>query len=754
MSDLSSDQGARWAARSLFRWRVAAALAAVVMLAALAWAPTKEFFRPWRAVQERYNSLAAARGLDPVPVQVRQTWFAEVGKADRCGTCHLAMTGAREIEGEPPFEGHPALPHAVEEYGCTFCHSGQGRATDAVDAHGEEGSWPHPILAAERTEAGCGTCHSGLALPLPEEVEDAPDLVESYGCLDCHDGDHASPLDGIALRGIPEQWIERHRGLAPASDDSEQLSAADPDEVLTLTRWLRTKTGAERLARGKMVFQQLGCMGCHRRGAIGGDVGPELSFIGDRDVRSLAEEGSSGPATMPQWLEAHLLDPQALAKDSRMPPVDVEELEQESDLDDLVTYLMSLRNEKIPARLVPPDRAREEYGLGRSFPTSGRGVFVTFCSACHGSWGGGAELEALGLVTPMIGTRGVLSMVTPRYFQATIHRGRRGRFMPAWGPEDGGLSEDEINAVVSYLFEQSSKIKPYASVRGPGDRKRGRQSYAKRCGHCHEPKGDQVRFGRDLLRRGALDAFTEEGLYLAIMNGWVEEGMPSFAFLRRQEIRDLMAFLDPGARRDAGRKSQSDGLHSYIGQSAWRGRCAECHGDQGEGGSGPMLNTVPYLAWADDGYLATRIRRHRSPKAKATIGTPSDEDLHAIIDYVRTWDGMAAPPVARVADEAAVERGRALYGPRCAECHGEDGYGKTGPGLANTDFLALVTRPFLAMTILEGRKGTPMRAWHMEKKNPVGVREAFDLADYLLSLGDLGAEPGAETTTSASGGTR
>jgi hypothetical protein len=222
------------------------------MLGILAWAPTKEILRLWRKEQSRYNALAENQGLARVAVRVRQTWIPEAEKADRCGTCHLGMIGEAPLDRYPPFDAHPPVPHAAESFGCTYCHSGQGRATEAGDAHGEEGSWPHPIFAAERTEAGCGSCHSGVTVPLPEDVEaptrsspssaasgvlEATRTLSSYVCREC-------PGTGwvLAASSCPTTAPLSCRGLRPR----------------VLGAWLQTRS-APHLARGKMVFQQLGC---------------------------------------------------------------------------------------------------------------------------------------------------------------------------------------------------------------------------------------------------------------------------------------------------------------------------------------------------------------------------------------------------------------------------------------------------------------------------------------------------------------
>ena len=740
-----------WAARSLARLRWAAAISAVTLLAVFAWAPMKELLQPWRATQARYNAAAVEVDLDPRPIQVHQIWLPAAEKADRCGTCHLGAAGEPAVESTPLFASHPPIVHTPERFGCTYCHSGQGWATHKEDAHGEGGGWPHPIFERERTQAGCGTCHSGLELPLPETVEEAPDLVAEYGCLKCHDqeGRDGSALAGIGLRGIPSDWVARHRGLTLPDEDTEALAGADDDELESLDSWLTTLVGAPHLARGKMVFQQMGCLGCHRRGRVGGDVGPDLSRVGEKDARDIGGERADS-RTLPEWLTSHLLAPQELAADSRMPPLDREELEREEDLDDLVTYLLSMRQDDLPPSLTPADRARKLYGLSRDFPTSGRGLYVVFCGACHGFYATGNELETLDLLAPMIGTRGYLATVTPRYLRSSILRGRRGRFMPAWGPEDGGLTTQEVERIVDYLVSKGFRVKSLEQVSGAGDPARGREVYERRCIACHvqdNPGEKSPRFGRDLLAPGELAQFSERVLYGAIMHGWVEEGMPSFAFLKRSDLRDLLALLRPllSSSLAPAEVTAHDGRHSRLGQQIWGARCGACHGQHGEGGAGgPLLNSTPYLDWAEDSYLVARIANHRGEVARATIGTLSDADRDAVVDLMRGWSGQVEPAPAPLPSVEAVRRGRALYPARCTECHGEQGSGKTGPALANRDFLELVSRPFLVMTILEGRKGTAMQAWRERTELPVSLQDAFDLADYLRSLA---AESGASNAT-------
>jgi len=98
-----------------------------------------------------------------------------------------------------------------------------------------------------------------------------------------------------------------------------------------------------------------------------------------------------------------------------------------------------------------------------------------------------------------------------------------------------------------------------------------------------------------------------------------------------------------------------------------------------------------------------------------------------------------AVPEALLRSPDARMRGRALFAPRCALCHGErgDGHGVRSSGFAKApaDFTdpawasqASPRRVFFA--IREGKRGTPMPAWRA-----LSDGEAWDLTAYVLSLG-------------------
>lgn len=80
------------------------------------------------------------------------------------------------------------------------------------------------------------------------------------------------------------------------------------------------------IARGKALYAQFGCAGCHRIHGEGGAVAPDLSFVGD---------------TRPdrEWHLKHFRDPQSISPGSFMPKFPL----NEQQLNDLTSYMLALK---------------------------------------------------------------------------------------------------------------------------------------------------------------------------------------------------------------------------------------------------------------------------------------------------------------------------------------------------------------------------------------------------------------------------
>jgi len=79
------------------------------------------------------------------------------------------------------------------------------------------------------------------------------------------------------------------------------------------------------VAHGKAVFSRMACSACHRIQGEGAQVGPDLSYVGDKRDR--------------KWLLAHFKDPKSVSPNSVMPPVSL----PDADLEDLTSYMLSLK---------------------------------------------------------------------------------------------------------------------------------------------------------------------------------------------------------------------------------------------------------------------------------------------------------------------------------------------------------------------------------------------------------------------------
>jgi hypothetical protein len=138
-----------------------------------------EYLTPeWSAYQSEFRDLVTEK-LGPeraaaVPQGLQQIYVKELGKIDRCVTCHQSVEW-RGLESAPePYRTHPKeilQKHPIAKFGCTSCHAGQGYATNMEQAHGLVEHWEEPLLGKELADfyvlsdkkalmqLNCNTCH-------------------------------------------------------------------------------------------------------------------------------------------------------------------------------------------------------------------------------------------------------------------------------------------------------------------------------------------------------------------------------------------------------------------------------------------------------------------------------------------------------------------------------------------------------------------------------------------------------------------
>ena len=139
----------------------------LIFLLSMAIAPAKNFFSEWRHYQHGYlktirNRSDANTLQRHFPGGIQQVWLPELGVVDRCTSCHVGLKEASLTDvPSQPYRTHPAIPHKLDQFGCTACHRGQGAATTVAEAHNSTLAWEQPILPAKYIESSCGQCHRG-----------------------------------------------------------------------------------------------------------------------------------------------------------------------------------------------------------------------------------------------------------------------------------------------------------------------------------------------------------------------------------------------------------------------------------------------------------------------------------------------------------------------------------------------------------------------------------------------------------------
>ncbi len=521
--------------------------------------------RDWRRLQRAYRTRLDPAHAKDFRVHLRQMYVPALGATDRCISCHVGMApGEDGIDGDPVFARHPDVVHDPADYGCVVCHGGQGRASETADAHGDVEFWPHPMLPRRYAAAGCGTCHTHVAVPNLNELARGQRIFERSDCLACHalDGRGGTLRPGAAAVAAPDlsraggtgydrDWYPQHMArLAAATDGPWRasfggLTAAERAAIGTL---LDSRVGAPELVEAKAVFHSLGCRGCHKIAGVGGDDGPDLTRVGEKDPGQTSFRHVAEPHTIAGWLAEHFRAPATVVPGSRMPQLGLDE----KTIDALTFYMLSLRRSDQPEAYWPKDRIRAERFGEREFATDGATLYGTFCAACHGPAGEGMRYPGM-TAFPAIGNSDFLAVASDRFIRTTIAHGRPGRRMPAWGESEGGLRPAEIDAVVAYVRGLAPDVpapvdtEPYRFVRG--DATTGARLYAEACASCHGERGEGNE-GPALANPRFLAAATDTYLLETIRQGRRGTSMPGFAgaspahrVLDDSEITAVVAFV-------------------------------------------------------------------------------------------------------------------------------------------------------------------------------------------------------------------
>jgi len=198
------------------------------------------------SLQKRLRYLRSPR------YRIRQILTEGGSRADRCTTCHLDL---RQLgKKHPEIERFP-----LEEYGCTVCHGGVGRATEASRAHSTLRIPSRPLyeyLEARRTET------SGLDLFRYNASGKPISYTGSNRCLRCHLGSH--PRHVARWRKLKFKRLDKVRNKLKAV----QGGGLELDE----SRCLVCHTTAFNERTGRYMEDRVTCENCHGPGGFYADL--------------------------------------------------------------------------------------------------------------------------------------------------------------------------------------------------------------------------------------------------------------------------------------------------------------------------------------------------------------------------------------------------------------------------------------------------------------------------------------------------
>ena len=664
-------------------------VASVLTLAALVWAALMEnIFPEWRGLRLQYATILEEKASDErgrdiadrFVIGIEQNVLPHLNAIDRCITCHTGLDDPRMSDQPNPFRTHPGdilSSHPGEQFGCTVCHQGQGRATESDEAHGRVAHWLYPMREPEYLYASCMQCH-----------------------------------------------------------DRETLI----DEVLVASDSAAPQAGLAKLIRGKELLEDSGCLGCHILDGRGGSLGPDITYVGNKTAHDFdfSHFNKGDPRDVPYWLKKHFLEPQSISPDTVMPDMDL----SEDDAIALTAYVLSLR-EPAEARTIrapaPIIVATEEEVL------SGEELYLMMCSACHGR--DGRESIVPGLRTPALNNVDTLAVASDDYLRHIIFEGRSNTAMPGWGRDMDNFSRDEIDRVVAHIRAWEPVGPTLDEIQSKsGDAKMGRAYFQGLCVNCHGEEGIGG-IGNSLNANTFLSIVSDTFLAETIVHGRPGTAMASWKHLPAQAVSDLVAYIRSWAPEapsfetvQASRADLGGPENVRVGALLYKGNCATCHGDDGEGGIGPMLNSKDVLPVVTDRYLYRTITEGRLGTAMpAWRHLPADQ-VGAIIDYLRSWRGNHNPALAKAPPIGDYTIGEVHFELACVQCHGEDARGGVGPMLANPSFLSAVSDDSLYHWISRGRAGSAMRGFAPEEQGPLRLTSGH-IGDIIAYLRNQGSKP-------------
>ncbi len=631
----------------------------------------------WKSYQKTYFETSRVLEADrssSAQLEIHQIVLPHFSRIDRCITCHLAVTDLRMTHQPLPYRVHsePYLQdHPIDEFGCTMCHGGQGRAVDKKNAHARTASahWSQGLLPDRFLQSSCGQCHlaifsADMQLVGTETFQRGHDVFMQEGCLGCHKARGVGGLLGpdLTLQGaktrneynfarisgehtVPNWLLEHFKDpemVSPGSQmlalelDEDQLHALVtftmglnkpniPAEYLSLETLSEFK-GERTQLPGPQLFLSL-CSACHGKNGMGKDYksyNTGVPAIFNQDVLSVASREfieftlyfGRGERQMPAWVP---------------------------NFSGLKTSELVIAAQHIKSQRRLYSEMRVALETGGTVEAGGR-LFEQHCSMCHGQDGRGSEMITLN-------NQSFLNAADDIFLYKTIVNGRRNTAMPGWGR----FNNQEIAHMLAFLRSWQQKQSPLLPFYLENHKvQTGEQLYHYLCSRCHGVYGEgstgPAIINRDFLDV-ASDAFLAQmiqgGRHNTAMFGWVTD-VSKKEKLSTDQIGDIIAYLRYSAAQPKELLFPGPNFgDAKQGETLFPKHCAECHGETGNGKIAPALANQELLNSATNGYLYATVSLGREGTAMPSWGAGSEtywklsrQERHDLVAFIRAWQNI------------------------------------------------------------------------------------------------------------------
>jgi cbb3-type cytochrome oxidase cytochrome c subunit len=488
-----------------------------LLLIGLFW---KNYNRPYLEYQKDFRKHLSQKGggtAKPVEFQfgIRQRWVKELDAADRCETCHLGVEDPRLQDAPPPFSTHPdADRHPFEKFGCTVCHGGQGRATPLAAAHGPVENWNQAIYHEDFMENSCALCHGDNVGDHAPVFSNGKFIFDEVGCRGCHKVKGLErtrvgpPLDAMGKRVKADwlyRWLLKPRRYLPRAKMPDyrftEQEAADIAGFLLRDAKAQAVEIIGSPERGKKIFLDSRCVGCHTVEGRGGDIGPELAKISSKAYA--------------QRLIQDIKNPHKLWDDSKMPIYGF----ADAEISDLVKFM---KEDYVDLELDEEQAARQIQLVGNADRDSGKELIEKYgCTGCHSNIDGVQDRGEIGVELTAIGTIHISRLefgeikVSPK--ERTVPNWLYNKminprlFKPGLKMPDFSFNNLDVEAVTTYLLSLKAEEVPAAYFLPLGEPPStyapqgefGKILNKYRCLVCHKINGKGGKMANDLSQEGS-----------------------------------------------------------------------------------------------------------------------------------------------------------------------------------------------------------------------------------------------------------